>query len=97
MTILADFILMMINSWFSDCVIENEEGEDAVLSFFDKADFRAKETEININLHGLRDFDNFKGGFFVSDDTKTCATLIIYIEDENGDLMICMKHFQITY
>jgi len=97
MTILADLILMMIDSWLSDFVIENEEDEDTVLSFTDEADFRAKETEININLHGLRDFDNFKGGFFVSDDTKTCATLIVYIEDEDNGLMVCMKNFQIVY
>lgn len=93
MTILTDLIFMAVEAWFDAYRTNDEYG---VLKFDDEDTIDEFLDEINYNFNNLRQFDNFKGGFCVRDDTRTCLTIIMYLSDENG-LATYTKDFEITY
>lgn len=93
MTIITDLIFMAVDSWFSDHAFEGEEG---ILSFADEDEAYAFVKEINFRFHDLRQFDNFKGGYCIVDDTRTSLVVVLFLlEDE--EIATCVKNFEITY
>ena len=93
MTVLTEFIFMAIDAWFSDHFLD-EEG--SVLCFPDGNDVDDFVKKINFRLHDLRQFDNFKGGYCIVDDTHTSLVIILFLLDEKG-IATCTKNFEITY
>ena len=93
MIILTDLIFMAIEAWFSDYYLDEE---NFVLSFPDENDVEDFVKEINFRLHDLRQFDNFKGGYCIADDTRTSLVLVLFLLDEEG-IATCIKNFEITY
>ena len=93
MTILADLIFMAVDVWFSEHALDEE---DTVLSFFNEGDVDDFVKEINFRFHDLRQFDNFKGGYCIVDDTRTSLVVVLFLlEDE--EIATCVKNFEITY
>ena len=93
MTIITDLIFMAVDSWFSDHAFEGEEG---ILSFADEDEADAFIKEINSNFCDLRNFDNFKGGYCVADDTRQSLTVIMFLV-EDDEICSCAKNYEIIY
>ena len=93
MTILTDLIFMAVDAWFSDYYLDRE---NTVLCFPSENDVEDFAKQINFRLHDLRQFDNFKGGYCIPDDTRTTLVVILFLlEDE--EIITCTKNFEITY
>lgn len=93
MTILIDLIFMAIDAWFSEHTLDEE---NAVLCFSDESEVEDFAKQINFRFHDLRQFDNFKGGYCITDDTRTTLIVILFLlEDE--EIVTCTKNFEITY
>ena len=93
MTIIADLIFMAVDAWFNEYLVDDT---DNTVSFPLEEDVDEFLDKVNANLNDLRKFDNFKGGFCVTDDNRTIITIILYVlEDE--EMCVCTKNFEITY
>lgn len=93
MTILTDLIFMAVNAWFDEHAVD---GDDGLLSFADENEAYAFVQEINFRFHDLRQFDNFKGGYCIVDDTRTSLVVVLFLLEEE-EIATCVKNFEITY
>ena len=93
MTILTDLIFMAVDAWFNEYLVDDT---DNTLFFSNIEDIDKFLNKVNYNFDDLRKFDNFKGGFCVTDDNRIVATVIMYLLTEEG-LATITKDFHITY
>lgn len=93
MTILTDLIFMAVDAWLNEHAVD---GEDGLLSFADEDEAYAFVKEINFRFNDLRQFDNFKGGYCVVDDTRTSLVVILFLLEEE-EIATCVKNFEIVY
>lgn len=93
MTILTDLIFMAVDAWLSEHAFD---GDNSILSFADEDETYAFANEINFRLHDLRQFDNFKGGYCIVDDTRTSLVVVLFLLEEE-EIATCVKNFEIVY
>ena len=93
MTIIADLIFITIDAMLDTYKLE---GEEEVLVFADDSAVINLVQEINYQFSKFEQFDNFNGGYCLTDSSLSCLSIIMYISDEDG-INICTKNFEITY
>ena len=93
MIIIADLIFMTIDAMFDKY---SAEGEDELLTFDDFDAVAELIDEVNEQFEKFNQFDNFKGGYCLTNTSCSCLTIIMYIADNEG-INVCTKNFEISY
>ena len=94
MTIIEDLIFMAVDAHFKDYEMEGETG---VLVLPNEDETYELVKQLNFRFHDFRQFDNFKGGFCLTDDTRTLIHILMYLVDENEEICTITKNYRVVY
>ena len=93
MTLAPDALLGLIDA--AICKHYPDPSDDTTLVFIDENDFHDFQFSVNAMIYKFEEFENFDGGCFIANNSKTTGMIILFMRDEEG-IVTLEKNFDIV-